>query len=51
MTVNMTHLKLKPSVCIDAVFEGLPVDEAIQQVQAAGIAHSNSGAGGIAIWL
>ena len=37
MTVNMTHVKLKPSVCIDAVFEGLPVDEAIKQVQAAGI--------------
>ncbi|MDB4634348.1 TIM barrel protein [Rubripirellula sp.] len=29
--------QLKPSVCIDAVFEGLPVDKAIQQVQAAGI--------------
>ena len=31
----MNHFK--PSVCIDAVFEGLAVDEAIQQVQAAGI--------------
>ncbi|MGI9441664.1 MAG: hydroxypyruvate isomerase family protein [Rubripirellula sp.] len=29
--------QIKPSVCIDAVFEGLPVDQAIQHVQAAGI--------------
>ncbi|MAI35803.1 MAG: glyoxylate-induced protein [Rhodopirellula sp.] len=31
----MTHLK--PSVCIDAVYEGVPVDRAIDLVQAAGI--------------
>ena len=31
----MNHFK--PSVCIDAVFEGVAVDEAIEQVQAAGI--------------
>ncbi len=29
--------QLKPSVCIDAVFEGLAVDKAIEHVQAAGI--------------
>lgn len=29
--------QLKPSVCIDAVFEGIAVDKAVKQVQAAGV--------------
>ena len=29
--------QLKPSVCIDAVFEGIAVDKAVKQVRAAGV--------------